>query len=101
MSEDIGAAQARLLLIALQDQVTAISVEIESAELRGQRTSVRGRLRDHHEQAELRRDLYEVHRLIDRLHRRFPETADSWSTHTVALDAPRSVGLGQRRRAYR
>jgi hypothetical protein len=36
--------------------------------------STRGALHDRREQAELRRDLYEAHRLIDGLHRRFAET---------------------------
>jgi hypothetical protein len=41
---------------------------------RRRRTSARGAAHDHRQQSELRHELYEAHRLIDGLHRRFPET---------------------------
>lgn len=74
MTENAGAAQAQVLLDALYEQIGKISHRLESAELRGLRTSVRGATHDRREQSELRRDLYEAHRLIDGLHQRFPET---------------------------
>jgi predicted nucleic acid-binding Zn-ribbon protein len=74
MVENPGAAQARLLLGALHEQVAAISHKIEKAERRDHRTSTRGAVHDRRQQSELRRDLYEAHRLIDGLHHRYPET---------------------------
>ena len=74
MIEDAGAAQAHALLRELYQQVNEISEKLEIAELRCPRTSIRGSAADRRHQSELRRELYEVHRLIDGLHRRFPAT---------------------------
>jgi hypothetical protein len=74
MVEDAGAAQARALLRELGEQVAEISHKLEAAERRGSRSSIRGATHDRRQRSTLRRELYEVHRLIDGLHRRFPET---------------------------
>jgi hypothetical protein len=73
MAEDSGALQALTLLKELYEQVDRISCKIDRAE-RGRPTSARGVAVSHRQQSELRRELYEVHRLIDGIHRRFPET---------------------------
>lgn len=74
MVENAAAAQAQILLDALHEQVADISKKLERAEMRGVRTSARGALHDRREHSALRSDLYEAHRLIDGLHKRFPET---------------------------
>jgi hypothetical protein len=73
MAENAGAAQARELLGALHEHVDEISQKIEKVECRGRRASIRGAAHDRRLQNELRRELYEAHRLIDGLHRRFPD----------------------------
>jgi hypothetical protein len=78
MVEDAGTAQARILLSALHEQIITISQKLEAAEMRGLRTSIHGAMHDRREQAELRRDLYEAHRLLDGLHKRFPQTLPRW-----------------------
>jgi hypothetical protein len=80
MSEDAGAAQARALLRELGEHVAEISHKLEAAELRGSRTSIRGATHDRKHRSTLRRELYEAHRLIDGLHRRYPETLTRTST---------------------
>jgi hypothetical protein len=74
MIDDAAAAQARELLAALHEHLAEISEKLETAERRDRRTSVRGALRDRRHEKALRQELYEAHRLIDGLHRRFPET---------------------------
>jgi hypothetical protein len=74
MTDDAGAAQARALLRELGEHVAEISHKLEAAELRGARTSIRGATHDRRHRSTLRRELYEAHRLIDGLHRRYPET---------------------------
>ena len=74
MADDTGVLQAQALLRELYEQVERISRKVERAELRSPRTSVRGMAHDHRQRSELRRELYEAHRLIDGIHRRFPET---------------------------
>jgi predicted RNase H-like nuclease (RuvC/YqgF family) len=74
MVDDAGAAQAQALLKEMFEQVENISRKVERAELRSRRTSARGVAHDRRKQSELRRELYEAYRLIDGLHRRFPET---------------------------
>jgi hypothetical protein len=74
MTEDAGAAQARALLRELGEHVAEISHKLEAAELRASRTSIRGATHDRRHRSSLRRELYEAHRLIDGLHRRYPET---------------------------
>jgi hypothetical protein len=73
MFDDAGSAQAWLLLGELYEQVGEISRKIETAESRGHRASIRGATHDRRQQSALRRELYEAHRLIDGLHRRFPQ----------------------------
>jgi predicted nucleic acid-binding Zn-ribbon protein len=85
MIEDVGVAQARILLRELHEQVSDVSLKLERMERRGHRTSVRGAASDRRQQSELRRELYEAHRLIDGLHRRFPETLPA--THRLRLQA--------------
>lgn len=74
MGQDAEVTQARILLDALFEQVAEITTKLETAEMRGLRTSIRGALHDRREQSSLRREFYEVHRLIDGLHKRFPDT---------------------------
>lgn len=74
MSHDAEVAQARSLLRELDDQVEKVSRKLEIVERRNRRMSARGIAHVHRQQSELRRDLYEAHRLIDGLHRRYPET---------------------------
>lgn len=90
MTEEVGAAQARVLLAALDEQVVEISRELEAIECRGHRASIRGAVWDRRREAELRRSLYEAYRLIGGLHRRFPETADPPAVRAA------SPGNGQR-----
>jgi hypothetical protein len=94
MVDDIGASQARLLLDALYEEVARISHRLESIELRGLRTSARGALFDRREQSGLRRDLYEAHRLIDGLHRRFPAT-DTRPARLAVRDVGRRTSIGR------
>lgn len=75
MIDHSAIAQARELLRALHEHVDEVSEKLEAAEQRNRRARARGTAPHNHRQAaELRRDLYEAHRLIDGLHRRFPET---------------------------
>jgi len=74
MSDDAEALQARTLLKELRDQVEKVSRKLEIVERRNQRRSARGIAHIHRQQSELRRELREAHRLMDGLHRRYPET---------------------------
>lgn len=74
MVDDAGTSQARALLRELYGHVDDISRKLEAADgrtLSAQRRGVRHR---DPMALTLRHELYEVHRLIDGLHRRFPET---------------------------
>lgn len=103
MVDDAGSAQARLLLGELYEQVAGISRKIEKAESRSRRESIRGAAHDRRHQSALRRELYEVHRLIDGLHRRFPaprkvadrnqSKADFWSMWAGVLAALASLAI--------
>jgi predicted nucleic acid-binding Zn-ribbon protein len=73
MVENVGTAQAREFLAALHEQVAELSQKLENAERRHRRTSIRGAAHDRRRQNALRQELHEAHRLIDGLHRRFPE----------------------------
>jgi hypothetical protein len=73
MVEEPAVAQARLLLDALHEHVAEISEKLQAAERNSRNLRSRGTASDRRRAAELRRDLYEAHRLIDGLHRRFPE----------------------------
>jgi hypothetical protein len=79
-----GAAQARELLKEMYRQVADISHKLETAEGRHRRTSLRGAMQDHRQLSCLRRELYEAHRLIDGLHRRYPETIGA-SAHAAEV----------------
>ncbi len=68
-------SQARQFLAALYDQVAEISHKLEVVDARNRRARARGTARVDPRAGDLRRELYEAHRLIDGLHRRFPETA--------------------------
>jgi hypothetical protein len=74
---DPNVAQARLLLANLWEHVGETSRKIEAAEARLRRTTPKSgphtQFTRHVEQ--LRRELYETHRLIDGIHRRFPASA--------------------------
>lgn len=75
MSDDVAVAQARLLLTSMYEEVAEISRKLEATENRGRGAPTRGSTQDRTQETGLRRELYEAHRLIDGLHRRFPETA--------------------------
>jgi hypothetical protein len=81
MVEDAGVAQARLLLALLQEQITEISGEIEAAQGDGPRSQPGGQVGRSREDP-LRRQLYEAHRLIVALYRRFPEILDHSQVRT-------------------
>ncbi len=73
MPEDPAVEQALLLLAALHEQVTEISDKLQAAERNSRNLRSRGTAADQRRAADLRRDLYEAHRLIEGLHKRFPE----------------------------
>ena len=84
MLEDADSAQARELLRHLYVHVEEISVRLEAAECKA-RQQGRGENLARRESANLRRELYDVHRLIDGLHGRFPVTRPQrrWQTVTA------------------
>jgi hypothetical protein len=73
--DDAGSAQALSLLGELYGQVAEISHKLEAAEARIRRARARGNTRKDPVANILRRELYEAHRLIDGLYRRYPQTA--------------------------
>lgn len=101
MADETGAAQARLLLAQLYEHVEAISDTLEKAERRSQRLSAHAAVHARRQQTDLRRELYEVHRLIDGLHRRFPETHDTAQRIREPINTRRLVGIGQARQVHR
>lgn len=74
MVDDAGNAQAKALLSELYGHVADISHKLEAADQRNRRASARGNSRRDPIAGILRRELYEAHRLIDGLHRRYPQT---------------------------
>jgi hypothetical protein len=90
--EDADTAQARELLQTLYAHVDEISDKLEAAELKSLRTHGRSESLMRREAANLRRELYETHRLIDGLHGRFPATRPQrrWDGHTA-----RPIGAGR------
>jgi hypothetical protein len=74
VTDDADAAQARELLQSLHAHVDEISKKVESAENRTRRVQGHAAVVARRRVASLRHELYEAHGLIDRLHRRFPET---------------------------
>ncbi len=93
--------QARLLLAQLYEHVQAISDTLEKGELRRQRPSARAAVHGRRQQTDLRRELYEVHRLTDWLHRRFPETLDTAQRIPEPINTRWPVGIGQARQVHR
>ena len=73
MWDECGTAQARELLGELHSQVANISHKLDTVESRRRRISTRGAMLQHRQASILRRELCEAHRLIDGLHRRFPD----------------------------
>jgi hypothetical protein len=93
MVDDTGVAQAREMLAALREQIEDISRKLEVIENRAPRASVRGAAQDQKHRNELRQDLYDAHRYIDGIHRRFPATRPArrnWPSNHLAVDNRRS-----------
>jgi hypothetical protein len=93
MREDADTAQAKELLHCLYLQVEEISQKLEAAEEKSLHGRTRSQVHARREAASLRRELYEAHRLIDGLHRRFPATRPPrrWPSHPA-----RSIGPSRR-----
>lgn len=77
MSGDADAAQARLLVSALQDEIGLMAGRLAKLErqIGSERKKRNSAIRV--AMAELRRDIGQARFLIERLHRRFPEVAPS------------------------
>jgi hypothetical protein len=73
MVDDHSVAQARELLRELRQHALCISQKLDTVENRRRRTSSRGAMLQRRQSSALRRELHEAHRLIDGLHRRYPE----------------------------
>jgi hypothetical protein len=89
MVEDAAVGQALLLLAALHEQVRDISEKLQAAERNSRNLRSRGTAGDQRRALELRRDLYEAHRLIDGLHRRFPEVRPAPTARSAVRVQPR------------
>jgi hypothetical protein len=100
MIDEPAVAQARLLLEALHEHVAEISEKLQAAERNSRNVSARGSATDRRRTADLRKDLYEAHRLIDGLHRRFPEVRPAPTPRLSAMD-PRRLAADPRRMAAR
>ena len=70
--DDANTAQTRKLLQSLQAHVDDISKKVEFAEIRTRRVQGHAAVAARRRVASIRHELYEAHRLIDGLHRRFP-----------------------------
>ena len=75
MVTDAGTAQAQAFLPVLYGRVAEISHKLAAADARNRRVRARGGWRKDPTAGILRRELNEANRLIDGLHRRFPQTA--------------------------
>ena len=73
MDDDAGCAQAVELLGELHRHVAHLSHKLEAAETRNRRARLRGIRRGDPAAGTLRQELGEAHRLIDGLHRRYPD----------------------------
>lgn len=74
--ESANIAQARLLLGALWEQVEDTSRKIEEEEARVARRPAGSPARPHRvNTAQLRKELYQLHGMIDGINRRFPQIA--------------------------
>ncbi|MHA3020146.1 hypothetical protein ACXPWS_07700 [Mycobacterium sp. BMJ-28] len=74
MGEAADVGQAIRLHAELWDEIEAISRKLEAAEHRAQTASASRARCSRRLAAQLRRDLYAAHHLVDGLHRRFPQT---------------------------
>ncbi|CAN5247781.1 hypothetical protein BH09ACT8_BH09ACT8_23350 [soil metagenome] len=83
MVENPAVAQAFLLLAALHEQVSDISDKLQAAERNSRNLRSRGAAVDQRRALQLRKDLYEAHRLIDGLHRRFPDVRPAPTPRTA------------------
>lgn len=77
VAEDAGGAQARMLVGLLRDEITEISDKLKAPDSDVHRRTEHGHHQRVRRAAVLRRQFYEAHRLLDGLHRRFPETLDA------------------------
>jgi hypothetical protein len=74
--DDPDVAQARLMLANLWDVVGDTSRKLEALEGQGRvNRPTRSPVHNSRRAADLRRELYETHRLIDRINARFPGAA--------------------------
>ena len=87
MADDAGTAQAHVLLRELYEHVSDLSQRLEAADERNRRARRRGTVGRDLTASALRREFYEAHRLIDALHRRFPDT------HTARPQGTEQSGL--------
>ena len=72
MPEHTDAAQARVFVELLMEHIERVSVSLERAEARARRARADPHSDDEPDARTLREELYELHRMVDRLHRRFP-----------------------------
>lgn len=94
MIDDADSAQAQAFLGELYGYVSDISPKLEAADERNRRARARGNSRKDPIAGILRRELYEAHRLIDGLHRRYPHTAPQ--SHRPVTDCEaRTVGAAR------
>ena len=76
MGEDASTPQAREMLGSLEGHLVGLARKLERVEEEcNRRTSTRGADLNRRQRAELRREIYEAQRLIEGIHRRFPQTA--------------------------
>jgi len=81
--DDADTAQARELLQSLHTHVDEISRKVESPKSRTRRVQGHAAVVARRRVASLRHELYEAHRLIDGLHRRFPDARQGESPGRV------------------
>jgi hypothetical protein len=91
MIEEPAIAQARLLLDALREHVAEISEKLQGAERNNRNLRSSSTVSDQRRTAGLRRELYEAHRLIDGLHKRFPEVRPAPTARLPRLESRRSA----------
>lgn len=75
MSGDADAAQARLLVSALEDEIGSMAGRLAKLERQVGDERTKRNLVSRVEMADLRRDIGKARFLIERLHRSFPEVA--------------------------
>jgi hypothetical protein len=74
VTDDAGSAQARAFLSELYGHCSELNQKLEAADERNRRARARGTHRRDPIAGTLRRELHETRRLIDGLHRRYPDT---------------------------